>query len=280
MKLKGLKAIDDLVRLLSVSDFTRRYSSLSKQYPEWGDVATLPWDEEIFGFPVAEYRPGPAPPSRDSIPAFRDALLRYAATTEVRLVSVNVDPSHRAAIADLALAGFYFVDLNLEVWLHRLQVAGLPKSRASARRCSPEDHEEIYRIAGTAFSFGRYHADPRFPRELADLRYVRWMRNALNGDVPNDYVFVTGPPGKPFGFFDVVVEHDVADLRLGAMDPDSASGLGGYLLVVETLHELAQLGARSVRAKISAANTSMSNVYADLGFRFSAPQVVLHWHAS
>ena len=29
-----------------------------ERHPEWGEVAALPWDEEIFGFPVADLKPG------------------------------------------------------------------------------------------------------------------------------------------------------------------------------------------------------------------------------
>jgi hypothetical protein len=31
--------------------------------------------------------------------------------------------------------------------------------------------------------------------------------------------------------------------------------------------------------KVPAANTGVLNLYAELGFRFAHPEVILHWHA-
>jgi RimJ/RimL family protein N-acetyltransferase len=36
-------------------------------------------------------------------------------------------------------------------------------------------------------------------------------------------------------------------------------------------------GARSIRTTISARNTAVMNLYARLGFRFSAPDMTFHW---
>ena len=128
------------------------------------------------------------------------------------------------------------------------------------------------------FDFGRYHSDPRFPRELANRRYVRWLENALACSESSVRVFVLGSPGMPLGFFHAVLLDGVADLRLAAADPTSQVGLG-LALYSETLITLQKLGAKRFVTKVSAINTGVVNLYASIGFRFSRPEYILHWHS-
>jgi len=51
------------------------------------------------------------------------------------------------------------------------------------------------------------------------------------------------------------------------------------LLYAESIRAALELGARSAITKIASANTQVLNIYSMLGFRFSKPEVVLHWHA-
>ena len=46
--------------------------------------------------------------------------------------------------------------------------------------------------------------------------------------------------------------------------------------VREHMHER---GYTRAKARISAANTAVVNIYAALGFQFTKPEVVLHWHS-
>jgi hypothetical protein len=87
-----------------------------------------------------------------------------------------------------------------------------------------------------------------------------------------------GPPGQQLGFYHAVLADRVADLRLAAGDPRLPVGVG-VALYAETLRTLLDLGARKFLTKISAANAGVLNLYASIGFRFSHPEYVLHWHA-
>ena len=261
-----------------MSTFETSYAPLSASNPQWGDAACLPWDEAIFGFPVAELRIGSQPPTRGDVSAFRAALEEFAATTRAELISARFSALQLAWVDIFCQVGFIPVDLSLEASHGPLRLETMPKARFGVRLAAPDDFPDLLRFAGSAFRFGRYHTDPRFPRELADRRYVHWLRTALESADASDLVFVLGSAAQRLGFFHAVLRDGAADLRLAAADPDSPVGLG-LALYSETLLALQQMGARRFVTKVSAANMGVVNLYASIGFRFSNPEHVLHWHS-
>lgn len=261
-----------------MAEFDAAFTDLSREHPEWGLVATLPWDGEIFGFNVGEYRPGPLEALRSTPSLLRARLASWAAEHDVELIACCTegdDTRLRVAVSDL---GFRFVETSLRATLPRLGAGRLPPCRATVRRAEGADHDALEKIAATSFHHGRYHADPWFPRELADRRYLQWLRSALSDPAAGTHVYVVGPRGGVKGFLHAEVKDSVADLRLGAVDPDINPGTAGFSLFLGTMHALAEIGVRSVVARVSATNTAVLNLYAALGFRFSDPEVVLHWH--
>jgi hypothetical protein len=265
--------------LARVNVFRPEYDYLSTASPEWGKIAMLPWDEEIFGFPVADFQFGPNPPRIQDLPRFASALEDFSARTNARLVSTHTQGNDMFAMALLERTGFSVVDFSLTATTSRFKTALISSSGTALRVATAEDHSSIFRIAGTAFQFGRYHTDPRFPRDLANARYVRWMRNALSGSDPNNFVFVLGPPGEVVGFMDAVICDGRADLRLGAIDPQKGTGVAGILLYADSIRAVRERGATSAMGKIAAANTPVLNVFSMLGFQFSSPEAIFHWHA-
>jgi hypothetical protein len=187
-----------------------------------------------------------------------------------------VTASDTALSALLLQGGFVYVDFALLATLPKLEPASLRKTGFTLRQAEPTDHGAIYKICENAFHFGRYHTDPHFPRELANRRYVQWVRRALGGSDPGDVVFVLGRPGKVIGFMHVALNESNADLRLGAVAPGSSLG---FWLYNETLRAVHALGAKSVSTGISAVNVRVMQIYSALGFRFSRPEVILHWHS-
>lgn len=261
-----------------MAEFDATFTDLSREHPELGVVATLPWDGEIFGFNVGEYRPGPLGALRSTPSLLRARLASWAAEHDVELIvccTKGDDTPLRVAVSDL---GFRFVETSLRATLPRLGAARLPPCRATVRLAEHADHDALEKIAATSFHHGRYHADPWFPRELADRRYLRWLQGALSDPAAGTHVYVVGPCGNAKGFLHTEVADSVADLRLGAVDPDANPGTAGFSLYLGAMHALAAIGVRSVVARVSATNTAVMNLYAALGFRFSDPEVVLHWH--
>ena len=264
---------------LARTGFHLQYEELCPGNPALGTIAVIPWDSEIFGFPVASYRlPLDAPPD-DIQGMLRASLSGWATANSVVLCSCAVPAAERYRRGCLPRAGFQEVDFSLQVALNGLQSTKLPEARAELREATAADHESIKRIAAAGFQHGRYHADPRFPRELADRRYSQWMANALSGDDPHDRVFVLGEPGRVQGFYHVSMEEAVSDLRLASVAPELKGTMLGFDLYASILHVLKHRGVRRVIASISAANTAVMNVFATLGFRFSQPEMIYHWHA-
>lgn len=268
-----------MLYFVGVDPFRREYDYLSASSPEWGKIALLPWDEKIFGFPVADLQLGPNPPRIQDLPLFVNALEAYSARTKAELVSTHTRGDDMSAIALLERIGFSLVDFSLMATTSRFKTALASSSGTALREATAEDHPSICRIAGTAFQFGRYHTDPRFPRDLANARYVHWMQNALSGANPNNFVFVLGPPREIVGFMDAVICDGRADLRLAAIDLQKSTGFSGILLYADSIRAVQEHGAKSVLAKVAAANTPVINVLSMLGFQFSSPEATFHWHA-
>jgi hypothetical protein len=259
--------------------FQAQYRPLLEADPRWGAVACLPWDEAIFGFPVAALSLGAAPLPAGPLMAFTAALREFCRETKAELVSASAPGDGALTQSVLCAAGFVPVEFSLLAQIPHLTLARLPQPRFSLRPAGLHDHDAVRRIARVAFTFGRYHGDPRFPRALADLRYSHWIQRALDGRDPGGHVFVLGTSASVAGFMHVVIREGHADLRLGAVDPENDLGFAGFSLYAETLRAVCALGARSASAKIAAANTRVLNVCAMLGFRFSNPESAFHWHA-
>ena len=256
--------------------FEASYAPLRPERLPLGEIAVLPWDGEIFGFCVADYRPGPLAAQSGSAAVLRQDLEVWAQLHGAELVGCRVPAESPAAAAALVEAGFRFVELQMRATLPRLDPRRLDPCRLSIRTAVPEDHAPIGEIAGRSFRFGRYHADPFFPAELAGRRFRIWIERALANPSPGTWIGAVGPPGQPAGFVHAERDGDLADIRLVAADPEKA-GPAGPALLVGALQVLAADGATRVTAQLSAANSAALNMYASARFQFHQPEVVLHW---
>jgi hypothetical protein len=260
-------------RVATTDRFATHYEALGDDARDTGRIGRLTWDSDIFGFGVADYEP-PAETEVES-GLLADRLAAWEERNAVNLVSCRVSAASAALADRLSAAGFRFLELQLRATLPRLRDATLRPPRLTVRAPAPEDGRRLIEIAGTAFRFGRYHADPRFPRALADRRYRVWVEGALADPSGQTRLFVTGPVGQPVGFIHVVIAERAADLRLAGVDPDHA-GIAGPELFLGALKQLAAGGVERVTARLSAANTSALNLYASMSFRFHEPQLVFH----
>jgi len=252
---------------------------LVEQEPRMGTVAVLPWDAQYFGFNVGTYAPpnagAEAPPSSSRL---KQLLHEWMCAQSVEMVSCAV-PGHAVHwLACLSIAGFAFVDMALLAFARKL--TSLPPARVKVRAAESADEDRLVEISGSAFQFGRYHTDARFPRGLADNRYRYWIRNALAARSGREFVFVTGPVGAPTGFMHATLDGTCATLHLAAVDADQNAGILGPALFVSALHELVAKGARSAKARLAAANTVVLSLYASLGFTFPEAEAVFHLHAA
>jgi GNAT superfamily N-acetyltransferase len=260
-----------------LSSFTVSYVPLREERAAFGSIAVIPWDSDIFGFPVAGYQLGDPEAIVAEPVEFRMALSEWVSRYQVRLVSCFVPAEDLRPMPVLTGIGFSFVELGLTASIANLQRMLLDEPRGRIRAGAESDRVLLERIAEGAFRSGRYAADPLLPPEFSAKRYVCWVRDALSGD-PRNRLYVMGDAGQPTCFFHLVQDGDAADLRLAAVRPDLQGGPLGYRLYQAVLFELQRNGVKRVSARCSATNTPVVNLYAKLGFHFAHPDVILHWH--
>jgi RimJ/RimL family protein N-acetyltransferase len=260
------------------SGYTLPFEEVVPGDDSFGHAAVIPWDSDIFGFPVAQYRIGSDRIEEYRTDALNESLLSWLHRNDVALCSCAVPASNAFWRTYLPRLGFEWVDLVLRVTLNGLNKASLRPARFTLRKAVPGDAVAIAAIAGQAFVHGRYHADPRFPNDLANQRYSQWATNALARSNSGEYLYVMGEPGKVQGFYHFTVDESVSDLRLAALAPELQGTMLGFDLYLAVLHTLKELGVRRVVSTISGTNTPVMNVYSMLGFRFSDPEVIYHWH--
>lgn len=235
----------------------------------------MPWDAEIFGFPVADYQlghPGVIASDRQS---FEKSFVAWTSGLGVELVSCFVPADQPVLRALLPKMGFVCVDTVLRATL----IADAPWKPAQVEFANAGDQDDVERIAETAIQFGRYHADARFPRDLANRRYRMWVRNAFGALGSQTTVYVVRRSGRAVAFSHVEFVDGKAHAALTAVEPGlQRSGMGNELVNMR-LNDLARRGIRETYSRVSASNSSILNIYAVLGFRFSIPLAVYHWHA-
>jgi hypothetical protein len=256
----------------------RSLETLRDDDGELGEIGIVPWDTQIFGFPVAEFAPANARALWKQSAGLQRMLREYAERNRVALVCARLPALRCDDIAALGDMQFRVVDHALDVRQTRLQRVKIPMRCGNLRPAIPDDLPAIEQIAETSFQFGRYHTDGNFPRHLANRRYGYWVRKAMESLSESNLMLILESGRRVTGFFDVKVTGHVAELKLGAVDIASENGLLGYQLYVGTLGRLQALGVDEVMARISAGNTGVMNLYTTFGFQFSRPEVVLHWH--
>jgi ribosomal protein S18 acetylase RimI-like enzyme len=238
-------------------------------------VAVLPWDADIFGFPVADLQLGDISAIASDLQSFKRSLAAWTSGNRVELVSCYIPADQPALRALLPETGFVYVDTVLRAAL----VMDGPWTPAQVDFAQRDDQADLERIAETAIQFGRYHADARFPRHLADRRYRIWVRNALAAQGAETAIYVIRRSGRAVAFSHVEFEEGKAHAALTAVDPGYQRGGIGKELINMRLNDLAVRGIRETYSRISVINASILNFYAAIGFRFSMPMAVYHWHS-
>jgi GNAT superfamily N-acetyltransferase len=239
------------------------------------EAFVVPWDTEIFGFPVAqvsriEVAEGARPTGL--LHQFDD----WCTERDVRLVSCRLDHALLRESMALEDLGFRFVEMVYEPHLDSLAQLAEPRRVVEVSEAGSNDLVAIESIAHDAFVTGRYLLDWRLPAELSKRRYARWVRNSV-GD-PAQTVIKAEVDGEVVGFFIVEPRPDGSVYwHLTAVAPGRQGQGVGLALWQTMLQRHRAEGATSVRTTISGHNSAAVNLYARLGFAFSAPQMTFHW---
>lgn len=257
------------------------YQDLCPGTPKGGKIGIVPWDSETFGFPVAEYRPDEEQGS-DSFLSHKDlraALEAWTSARAVELVAVTVPAGNTRALCRLQESGFRYNDTRITIFYPHVQKVKLPPKRFSMEYAQPADADQILTIAETVFDAGRYHADPRFPKELANRRYRDWLRRAMAGENFQRVLVARGEEGEIRGISIAMEKGDRGDPILMAVAPHLVGTTFGIRLGVATYHYFQEQGVKIGYSKISVTNTGAHNLHSYLGAHFIDPEVLLHWHA-
>ena len=229
-----------------------------------------PWDEEAFGFPTAVV----------GVDANRPRVLaeelRLARRSDAKLCAATIEASDRRLAKQLTLAGFRLVEMAVDFRLNLDAAAPEASAGSGVEPLRPAHGSEIDGVIRGAFEHGRYHADPLFPRELAEARYLAWVRRSLDSDDGSVLGLVQG--GSIAG---VVLIGRTGEgeqrIHLGPAVRSDARGLGiGSQLVAAVVLHAAREGAQTVTSRVAATNVSATRIYHRLGFLAADARSV--WH--
>ena len=254
------------------------YQDLGRENPDWGKIAILPWDTEIFGFAVATFAPGDLDAILASGSKFEQCLVTWAADNKVALISCAVPSGGRSWRALLPTLGFAYVDSTLRYTVAKLQTTVFPRQHRPVRLATAADQQSVEQICESGFRAGRYHADPRFPLPLARRRYRQWLANEFGCLNDSNRIYVIGEPGAAVAFTHVQIQSTKAYISIGGAAPSVQSGVIPFAMFIGTLEAVRDTGVHRVESKLSAGNTPMINLAAYAGSHFSEPEQVFHWH--
>ncbi len=209
-----------------------------------------PWDAIIYGMPTFEID--------HSESDLEQAIRRPGHYT------VRVDPLVDKRL--LHAYGFYYCDTLIEpsCTSERFRFSDHPDFTAGP--CYSVD--ELIGIGHGAFSHGRFHRDFNLDRDLADLRYDRWLENLQKeGKVLGLY------RGEELCGF---IGHSGGKLLLHALEESSrGKGYGKYFWSA-ACRKIFDQGEKEISSSISASNLAVLNLYASLGFRFGHATDIYH----
>lgn len=236
---------------------------------------TVPWDSDIFGFPVAAIQTIEVHDTEQA----RDAFTRYeewVRDQSIELVSCRLPHDRVAASMFLERHGFRFVEMVLHPTMRGLQ--SLPDIETTLR-VEPVLEREVpivATMAERAFGYERYHVDPRVDSRLADLRYGRWIRSSFGDE--RQVLLKIVRADEIAGFFVIENRSDgTVYWHLTATNPDFKGQKIGTEVWRAMLAYHRNAGMDSILTTISARNTPVLNLYSKLNFRFAPPEITLHW---
>lgn len=239
------------------------------------DVFLVPWDSEVFGFPVAQIERIAVAPSAD--PAAAIPLLRaWLDHRGVRLASCRLDSRALRESMLLEAHGFRFVEMVYSPVLAPVVPPAAADGEPVIEPARIGDLVAIEQIAGVAFATGRFKLDFRIDPAASERRYRTWVRNAF--DDVKQHVLKATVAGELVGFFIVEERADrSAYWHLTAIAPaHQGKGIGRRLWAAMVRRHF-ESGINRVETTISAHNLPVMNIYAALGFRFGSPRITLHW---
>jgi len=234
-----------------------------------------PWDSAVFHIPVVQIDelevldPQAAPDDYAEYQA-------WVAHEQIGIISCRLahDQLHESMF--LEANGFRFIEMVLHPRLNGLQKQSIAVDDLQILAATEADLTNLRVIAETSFGNERYHIDPRLDPKLGDERYGRWVNNSLSHKTQQLLKIVDGD--RLIALF--VVEPTSSQSvywHLTAISPQwQGYGYGRRVWLAMLRHHQAE-GYEIVSTTISARNIRVLNLYAQLGFHFTPPEMTFHW---
>jgi ribosomal protein S18 acetylase RimI-like enzyme len=226
-----------------------------------------PWLAGILGRPAFRVATGDRPSS--------DWKARLK--SEDLFVTAKLGADQVAQASLLQDLGFRTIDMALNFEAAALAAPG---ADARVRVACPDDRAAVARIAGSAFTYSRFHLDPSIPTWLAHRVKAAWADNFFAGE-RGDAMVVAEHAGAVAGFLQLLWGRDsTVVIDLIAVAPQAArNGLARAMIGFAARDGIGdQRRPRGFRVGTQAANTPSVRFYESLGFRLTQAQFVLHHH--
>lgn len=236
----------------------------------------VPWDSEIFSFPVGAISAIDLRKSASAQDQF-DLFKIWVREKSFDIISCRLPHQQMVASMFLERNNFRFVEMVLCPIAMGLQTYPVIDTEMVVELVCEAELLGVVSMAERSFCYERYHIDSRLDPELANLRYGHWIRNGFY-DSKQVLLKVRLPDGRTVAFF-VVENKDDGSVywHLTAVNPDfQGKGLGYHIwMAMINYHKVA--GIESIRTTISARNSPVLNLYSKLNFRFAPPEMTFHW---
>lgn len=170
---------------------------------------------------------------------------------------------------EMARRGFTLADRTLGC---SINLAGRTVDFARLVRTEPgitnEKRDKVFSIAMQCFSADRrFHVAPDLNQEIASKILTGWVQNLSS-------YYLCEHKEQPIGFLALTGEGDRRFVRLAAVLERCRTSGAAMSLYAAAARDCKACGVRFLEGRISAANTSVMNLYAYLGAKFSNPMDV------
>jgi len=235
----------------------------------------VPWDTDVLQAPVGEIHSFLVRESVIVQEMFKP-FIDWVHAEGMALISCRLPHDKLRESALLESNGFRFIEMVLHPVVQDINQLDVSGHGLDISVVNDEELHAVAEIAGSAFSYERFHVDPYLGQSISDIRYRRWVENSSSY---SNQVLLKATEGKKLvGFFLVEYKVDTVYWHLTAVAPEF-HGLGyGYRVWKAMIDHHHQFGARNIATTISARNTPVLNLYSKLGFRFAPPEMTFHWN--
>lgn len=188
-------------------------------------------------------------------------------------------PTHDVATCALvARAGFTIVDTNITLEYINNSLYAIPS--VIVEEAQAAQFKQLQDIASCCFQYSRFHLDPLFPNELANLVKRRWVENYCNRS--RGAALYAARIGDSVVGFLAALTIDAANKNIAVIDLMGVSpkyqrqGVGTALV----RHFIDSWSGRADKLRVGTqvANTFSLKFYQRCGFEFAESSYVFHAH--